>query len=127
KPEISQCSMCTSPRVTALTPTLLVPRPSITRPRRITTSVLLMLTFIAARSWVVATTLADVPVQSIVIDLIIVIGPEVIGSRHMMVAPATVFITAPANVLHGDTRVQGFASSPSPETKAGAWACAGVP
>src|SRR5712691_3090679 len=66
-----------------------------------------------------------VPVQSSVIDLVIVTVPKPPGSRQSISPPAAVLEIAPANVLHGAVRLQGFTSSPTPDTQvrvACAWA-----
>src|SRR4051812_18573509 len=48
--------------------------------------------------------------------LVIVTPPKPPGSMQLISPPAAVFEIAPANVLHGAVRLQGFASSPTPET-----------
>jgi hypothetical protein len=53
----------------------------------------------------------------IVIDLVIVTPPNPPGSRQLISPPLAVFEIAPANVLHGAVRLQGLASSPTPETQ----------
>src|ERR1051325_3350049 len=68
---------------------------------------------------------AKVPVPSRVIDLVIVTAPKPPGSRASISPQAAVFEIAPAQVLHGAVRLQGFASSPTPDThvrEACAWA-----
>src|SRR3954451_6721932 len=62
-------------------------------------------------------TLPSVPVQSMVIDFVIVTAPNPPGSRQLMMPGLAVFEIAPANVLHGAVRLQGLASSPTPETQ----------
>src|SRR6185312_16501273 len=59
---------------------------------------------------------AKVPVPSSVIDLVIVTAPKPPGSRASISPQAAVFEIAPAQVLHGAVRLQGFASSPTPDT-----------
>src|SRR5437762_1699080 len=54
--------------------------------------------------------------QSIVTDLVIVIAPNPPGSRQSISPPAAVFEIAPAKVLQGAVRLQGLASSPTPDT-----------
>src|SRR5881394_2774614 len=54
--------------------------------------------------------------QSIVIDLVMVTAPYPAGSRQLISPLAAVFEIAPAKVLHGAVRLQGFTSSPTPET-----------
>src|ERR1041384_1797649 len=58
-----------------------------------------------------------VPPQSIVIDLVIVTAPNPPGSRQSISPGEAVFEMAPANVLQGAVRLQGFTSSPTPETQ----------
>src|SRR5215207_1697679 len=68
---------------------------------------------------------AIVPVPSSVIDLVIVTAPKPPGSRASISPQAAVFEIAPAHVLQGAVRLQGFASSPTPDThvrEACAWA-----
>ena len=50
-------------------------------------------------------------------DFVIVNAPKPPGSRQLISPPAIVFEIAPANVLHGAVRLQGLASSPTPETQ----------
>src|SRR5215467_12735951 len=59
---------------------------------------------------------ARVPVPSSVIDLVIVTAPKPPGSSASISPPAAVLEIAPAHVLHGAVRLQGLASSPTPET-----------
>src|SRR5437660_7756736 len=61
--------------------------------------------------------LPRVPVQSIVIDFVIVTVPKPPGSRQLISPAPAVFEIAPANVLHGAVRLHGLASSPTPETQ----------
>src|SRR5262249_52012718 len=68
---------------------------------------------------------AKVPVPSSVIDLVIVTAPKPPGSSASISPQGAVFEIAPAQVLHGAVRLQGLASSPTPETQvrvAWAWA-----
>src|ERR1700754_3075179 len=68
-----------------------------------------------------------VPVQSIVMDLVMVKVPKPPGSRQSISPLINVFEIAPAKVLHGAVRLHGSASLPTPETKVRvAWACAGA-
>src|SRR5688572_295599 len=57
------------------------------------------------------------PLPSMVIDLVIVSVPKPPGSRRLISPPAAVLLIAPARVLHGAVRLQGFTSSPTPETQ----------
>src|ERR1051325_2124205 len=68
---------------------------------------------------------ANVPVPSSVIDLVIVTAPKPPKSSASISPQAAVLEMAPAQVLHGAVRLQGLASSPTPETQvreACAWA-----
>src|SRR5688500_16605751 len=58
-----------------------------------------------------------VPVQSMVIDLVMVTAPNPPGSRQLISPPAAVLLIAPAKVLHGAVRLHGLASSPTPDTQ----------
>src|ERR687884_2226066 len=60
---------------------------------------------------------------SIVMDLVIVTAPKPPRSRASISPAAAVFEMAPAKVLQGAVRLQGLASSPTPETQ-GRVACA---
>src|ERR1700755_1846154 len=56
-----------------------------------------------------------------------VTAPKPPGSRQLISPPAAVLEMAPAKVLQGAVRLQGLASSPTPETQVrDAWANAGV-
>src|SRR5438552_445839 len=60
---------------------------------------------------------------SMVIDLVIVTAPKPPGSSASISPPAAVLEIAPAKVLHGAVRLQGLASSPTPDTQVRvAWA-----
>src|SRR5437588_12107713 len=68
---------------------------------------------------------ASVPSEEMVIGLVIVTAPKPPGSRTLISPPEAVLEMAPAKVLHGAVRLQGFTSSPTPETHvrvACAWA-----
>src|SRR5580704_1723983 len=69
-----------------------------------------------------------VPVsQLIVMALVMVNAPKPPGSRQLISPAAAVFEIAPAKVLQGAVRLQGLASSPTPETQVRvAWADAGA-
>src|SRR2546423_793584 len=100
-----------------------VPAPLMSMPRRTTFDVLraLMMTPCTPEE----RTLPIVPVQSMVIDFVIVTAPNPPGSRQLMMPGLAVFEMAPANVLHGAVRLHGLASSPTPETHVRvAWALA---
>src|SRR5580704_12650166 len=66
-----------------------------------------------------ATTIPPSPTPSAarVIALVIVTAPKPPGSNTSISPPATVFEMAPAKVLQGAVRLQGLASSPTPETQ----------
>ncbi len=49
-----------------------------------------------------------VPVQSMVIDLVMVTAPKPPGSRQLISPPAAVLEIAPAKVLHGAVRLHGL-------------------
>jgi hypothetical protein len=60
-----------------------------------------------------------------VTDFVIVTAPNPPGSRASISPSVAVLEMAPAKVLHGAVRLQGLASSPTPETQvlvACAWA-----
>src|SRR5215213_2740182 len=68
---------------------------------------------------------ANWPVPSRVMDLVIVTAPKPPGSSASISPQAAVFEIAPAQVLQGAVRLQGLASSPTPDThvrEACAWA-----
>src|ERR1700720_849946 len=68
-----------------------------------------------------------VPLQLRVIALVMVIPPNPPGSRQSISPAAAVLEIAPAKVLQGAVRLQGLASSPTPETQVlVAWAFAGT-
>ncbi len=50
----------------------------------------------------------SVPVQSMVIDLVMVTAPKPAGSRQLISPPAAVLEIAPAKVLQGAVRLHGF-------------------
>src|SRR5215813_10661505 len=90
--------------------------PLILRLRRITTSLAPAWTtipFVPATS----TEATCPPPPSIVIALVIVSAPYPAGSSASISPPAAVLEMAPANVLQGAVRLQGLASSPTPETQ----------
>src|SRR5579883_3613796 len=65
--------------------------------------------------------------ELMVIDLVMVTAPKPPGSSTLISPPGAVFEIAPAKVLHGAVRLQGLASSPTPETQVRvACACAGA-
>src|SRR5262245_22189528 len=58
----------------------------------------------------------NVASQSMVMDFVMVTAPKPPGSVQLISPNAAVLEMAPAKVLQGDTRLQGLASSPTPET-----------
>src|SRR5215475_4174342 len=58
-----------------------------------------------------------VPRQISVMDCVMVTAPKPPGSRTLISPPEAVFEMAPAKVLHGAVRLQGLASSPTPDTQ----------
>jgi len=65
----------------------------------------------------VARTPAKAFVQSILMDLVMVMAPKPPGSMQLMIPAVEVFEMAPAKVLHGAVWLHGLASSPPPETQ----------
>src|SRR6476620_10835133 len=91
-----------------------VPRPSISRPFRKISSVAAALMMMA---FVPDTRTPAVPAsQDMLIALVMVTPPNPPGSKQLISPPAAVLEIAPANVLQGAVRLQGLASSPTPET-----------
>src|SRR5215472_9391508 len=65
--------------------------------------------------------------QEMMIDLVMVTAPNPPGSRQSISPAGAVLEIAPAQVLQGAVRLQGLASSPTPETQVRvAWAWAGA-
>ncbi len=65
----------------------------------------------------------SVPVQSRVMDLVMVMVPKPPGSRQSISPLMNVFEIAPAKVLQGAVRLHGLRSLPTPETQVRtAWA-----
>src|SRR5215469_4000598 len=113
-----------------LNPALPLPPPSNPwnlRLRRITTSEELD---VATTIPLVPATRTDAtwpPPPSMVMDLVIVSAPNPPGSKASISPPGAVLEIAPANVLQGAVRLQGFASSPTPDTQVRvAWALISV-
>src|SRR5215813_5034891 len=68
---------------------------------------------------------ASKPTEVMLIDFVMVTAPKPPGSRTLISPPGAVLEMAPANVLQGAVRLQGLASSPTPDTQVrGACACA---
>src|SRR4029450_2037314 len=135
-PSIRQSSMKTAPPVMMAPPVMRIPiRPVLTplrlRLRRRTvfrTSVAAKLSKGMLMPFVPALRIeANTSWQSMVIDLVIVTVPKPPGSRQLISPLSAVLEMAPAKVLHGAVRLQGLASSPTPDTQVReAWACAGA-
>src|SRR5262249_22982630 len=111
-------SRCSENPLAKLMPTRPVPAPLMARPRTFTTmvpgvAVALSLMFIP----LVPDDRMEpnVPLQSRVIDLVMVTEPKPPGSRQLISPPAAVFEIAPAKVLHGAVRLHGLTSSPTPD------------
>src|SRR5262245_53685556 len=110
-----QFSTYSDPLVRKLIPFNPVPRPSISKPRNTTTSVdptFTMIPFVPATN-----TPAIAPSATIEMDFVMVTAPNPPGSSTLISPAAAVLLIAPANVLHGAVRLQGLASSPTPETQ----------
>src|SRR5687767_6094399 len=90
-------------------------KPSMESPRIVITSVSVALMVIPVTSE--ARIEPNEPVASIVIDFVIVTAPKPPGSSTLISPQAAVFEIAPAKVLQGAVRLQGLASSPTPETQ----------
>lgn len=96
------------------------PAPSIDRPRSTTLAVFGVAEALSLMMMPLTPelrTLPKVPVQSRVIDLVMVTVPKPPGSRQLISPPVAVFEIAPAKVLHGAVRLHGLTSSPTPETQ----------
>src|SRR6266403_5510210 len=90
--------------------------PSIDMPLIVTTSVavptLIMIPLVRE-----ARMPAIVPVPAIVIYLVMVTAPKPPGSKASISPQAAVLEIAPSKVLQGAVRLQGLASSPTPDTQ----------
>src|SRR5438132_1675038 len=106
--------MWTDAAARTFTPLRPVVSPLMSRPLSVTLSVVSALITIALVP--LTRTPPSVNWHLIVIDLVIVTPPNPPGSRQLISPFAAVFEIAPANVLHGAVRLQGLASSPTPET-----------
>src|SRR5271169_3733023 len=111
-----QSSMVRLPPPAILTPASeppVGPSPFISSPFSVTKLPGLKLTVMPL---VPATSTPPVPAwQDRVIDTVIVTAPKPPGSRQSISPAAAVLEIAPAQVLHGAVRLQGLASSPTPE------------
>src|SRR5712691_7835800 len=104
-----------------LMPRMPLQAPLIERPRSVTTlsAGALMMTPVVREARIPA----SVPVPSRVIDLVMVTAPKPPGSSASISPQSAVLEMAPANVLQGAVRLQGLASSPTPDTQVRlAWA-----
>src|SRR5580704_12345675 len=125
---MTQWSITTAPALWTLMPSnapLPGPAPSKSSPLRMTASVV---PAAITNPLVPGTSTPAVPVsQLIVMALLIVRAPKGPGSRQLISPDAAVFENAPAKVMQGAVRLQGLASSPTPETQVRvAWAWAGA-
>src|SRR5678815_1469936 len=121
--KITQSSTFTVFADRILIPLIPLQNPLMEMPRIVTTSVLDALIMIPFTSD--ARIEAKVPLPSSVIDLVIVTAPKPPGSNASISPHAAVLEMAPAQVLQGAVRLQGLASSPTPDThvrEAWAWA-----
>src|SRR6266446_6620644 len=102
-----------------------LPCPSMSRPRKFTTSVVAASMMMAMRPF--GARMPAVPAsQEMVIALVMVTVSKLPGSRQLISPPGVVFAMAAAKVLHGAVRLQGLASLPTPETHVrDSWACVG--
>src|ERR687887_1437281 len=125
-PSIKQSSMKTAPPVTVAPPVMRIPirpvlMPLILMLRRRTvllaSSAALKLSNGMLMPLVPALRIeANTSWQSMVIDLVMVTAPKPPGSRQLISPLIAVLEMAPAKVLQGAVRLQGLASSPTPET-----------
>src|SRR5437879_1336518 len=106
--------MWTSPPARITMPLRPLPMPLMSRLRMITTSEAEAFTTMA---FVPDTSIPERPeMPSSVIDLLSVTAPKPPGSRASISPAAVVLLKAPAQVMHGDVRLHGLASLPTPET-----------
>src|SRR5438270_8745612 len=89
--------------------------PSISSPSSVTVSVAAAATTIPLVP--LTRTPPSTPTHLMVIALVMVTAPKPAESRQLIVPAGAVFEMAPAKVLHGAVRLQGLASSPTPETQ----------
>src|SRR3954470_22403659 len=96
-----------------------VPAPLIERFRRMTLSLTpaLTITPLTAPAARIEPKPAPPPPPSMVIALVMLTVPKPPGSSASISPPAAVLEIAPANVLQGAVRLQGLASSPTPDTQ----------
>src|ERR1043166_1067334 len=121
--KITQSSTFTVFAWTMFMPLVPLHAPLIDKPRIVITSVAvaLMMTPVVNEARIPAM----VPVPSIVIDLVMVTVPKPPGSNASISPQFAVLAIAPAKVLQGAVRLQGLASSPTPDTHVRvAWAFA---
>src|SRR5437016_2452676 len=123
KPKISHLSTINAAPARKRMPLIPVPMPLILRLRKITTSL--------GPAWTTIPLVPETrteatwpPPPSMVIPFVMVTAPYPAGSRASISPPAAVLEMAPAKVLQGAVRLQGLASSPTPETQVRlAWPC----
>src|SRR4249919_3500727 len=116
KPSMTTLMTFKVPPVLNLMPLMPVLAPSRVKLVMVTTSVAPALTLMPVVPEPRMPPLATPP-PSMVIDLVIVTAPKPPGSSALMMPPGAVLEMAPAKVLQGAVRLQGLASSPTPETQ----------
>src|ERR1700694_5022825 len=101
-------------------PLVPVPKPSISRPLRVTMAVpgVALPESLTFTQKVPAARIPPVPPSRLmVIDFVMVTAPKPPESRQLISPKAAVFEMLPAKVLHGAVRLQGLTSSPTPDTQ----------
>src|SRR5262245_2109513 len=134
-PSIRQSSMITTPPAITLPPVMRMPIMPVSMPLKLMLRRRTVLRTSPAPKLLNGMLMPLVPLnridpniswQSMVIDLVMVTAPKPPGSRQLISPLSAVLEMAPAKVLHGAVRLQGLASSPTPDTQVReAWACAG--
>ena len=107
--------MVVFPPPTMVTPFRPVPNPSISSPSRRTLSV--SKTDMTIPLVPDTSTPASKPTEVMLMDFVMVTAPKPPGSRTLISPPGAVLEMAPAKVLQGAVRLQGLASSPTPDTQ----------
>src|ERR1700731_139704 len=117
KPKIEQFSTPSALPLRKWTPLSPVPIPFMRRFLRMTTSVDALALITIPLVPLTRTEATCPPPPSMVRPLVMVTAPNPPGSSASISPPAAVLEIAPANVLQGAVRLQGLASSPTPETQ----------
>src|SRR3569833_1060516 len=114
KPRSTQFSTCSAAPLLKRIPSTPAPTPAKSNPRKTTVSAAPAET----TNPLVPPTKTPASIDSHATEIALVMGkaPKPPGSRQLISPLAAVFEIAPAKVLHGAVRLQGFASSPTPET-----------